>query len=240
MTRLPRRNDAEILDEGLLNGEPLDPQVLAASLAQVEAVDRWLGGERALRRHLDRLLPTSGRCRVLDVGTGNGTLLRRVVSRLRRRGLDASGVGIELDSSILAVAAATAADRPAGSADVHLVQGDGLLLPLADGAVDVSFAVLTAHHFDEASARALLAEMVRVSRRGVVISDLERSVPAWLGARLLSATVWRRNPITRHDGPLSVLRGFTRAELLALGHSTGLSVEVAWHPLFRLTMLVLR
>lgn len=243
MTRLKRRYDAEILDVGELDGAPLDPDVLAHSLGQVEAVDRWLGGERAFWRTLDPLLPSTGPLRILDVGTGNGALLRRVVSKLRRRGVDATGIGVDVDPLIADAAAAEThpADGRRGDDDavapIQVIQADGLRLPLSTNAVDVSLAVLTLHHFTEDAGRALLREMARVSTRAVLVSDLERSIPAWIGARLLSATVWRRNPITRHDGPLSVLRAFTVAELAELGGATGWSVRTARHPLFRLTLV---
>ncbi len=236
MTRLHRRYDDEILDVGRIDGRPVDPALLSGSLAQIEAVDRWLGGERAFWKTLEPLLPTRGPFRLLDVGTGNGALLRRVVGELRTRGVEASGIGVDVDAQI----ADTAALDRGGSRlpePIHVVQADGLRLPLATNSVDVSIAVLTLHHFTEAAGRALLAEMARVATRAVLVSDLERSIPAWIGARLLSATVWRRNPITRHDGPLSVLRAFTLAELVELGRATGWRVRADRHPLFRLTLV---
>jgi hypothetical protein len=48
----------------------------------------------------------------------------------------------------------------------------------------------------------------------------------YAGARLLAATWWRRNRLTRHDGPLSVLRSFTRAELQQLAVRAGLGNRV--------------
>ena len=117
------------------------------------------------------------------------------------------------------------------------VRGDGLRLPLADGSVDIAVCILTLHHFADDAAVALLREMARVARVGVVVSDLRRSLPAWWGARLLAATVWRHNPITRHDGPLSVRRSFTAGELDALGRTAGLTgVRVRPVPLFRLVL----
>ena len=59
----------------------------------------------------------------------------------------------------------------------------------------------------------------------------------YIGARLLSWTWWRANPLTRHDGPLSVLRAFTAPELLAIARSAGLHgvrVERRWF--FRLLL----
>jgi len=103
-----------------------------------------------------------------------------------------------------------------------IVRGDALDLPFRDASVHASISTLTLHHFPEDQAVRLLEEMRRVARHRVVVNDLERHRLNHLSARLLAATLWRGNRLTRHDGPLSVLRSFTADELLALGRRAGL------------------
>jgi hypothetical protein len=78
--------------------------------------------------------------------------------------------------------------------------------------VDVAFASQLLHHFPEMSAIAMVKEMNRVARRRVVISDLRRSVVAasglWIGSFFLGF-----HPVSRHDGVVSVMRGFLPYEL---------------------------
>ncbi len=79
--------------------------------------------------------------------------------------------------------------------------------------------------------------MARVCRGVVLVNDLERHRLHYLGARALAATVWRHCPVTRYDGPLSVLRSFTRAELEVLGRRAGLlDLRVRRHFPFRLVL----
>ena len=63
--------------------------------------------------------------------------------------------------------------------------------------------------------------MGRVARRGVVVNDL---VGAWIGlaGAWIVGYVATRNPITRHDAPLSARRAYMRAELLQLAACAGL------------------
>ncbi|MDX1567190.1 MAG: hypothetical protein R3223_05265, partial [Longimicrobiales bacterium] len=139
---LPRSRKPEILDQP----NP-DPEDLARSLRDVEAVNRWLGGYRVLRQALAPLRefhPASGPVRILDVGTGDGATLLH----LRRWAPpDWRFVGVELSSRIAAVAHRRL--RASGSPDppdldtgptsdptrsdspspIRLLRGDGLHLP---------------------------------------------------------------------------------------------------------------
>ena len=98
---------------------------------------------------------------------------------------------------------------------------DGRGLPFADGAFDIAHASMVVHHLDPDDAVAFLRELRRVARHGLVVNDLVRGRLNWLGAWLLiHATATSR--FTRHDGPLSVRRAYTRAELLDLVAAAGL------------------
>ena len=92
---------------------------------------------------------------------------------------------------------------------------DGRRLPWPDRSFDVVHASLVVHHLEPPDALAFLREAARVARLGVVINDLVRARHHWIGARIL-LPLMTRNRFTRHDGPLSVQRAYTRMELRAL------------------------
>jgi ubiquinone/menaquinone biosynthesis C-methylase UbiE len=221
-----------------LDRPALDPEQLDHALAQVYDVNRGLGGDRALRQALRPLLSETAEQRLLDVGVGSAQVALGLARWAGRRGRRWRIVGVDhhAQTARLAgrrVARAASAERAA----VAIVHGDGLRLPFPDRSFDAAFSVLTLHHLRDEAAVTLVREMARVARRVVVVNDLERSRPALLGAQLLAATVWRGSPITRHDGPLSVRRAFTPAELLAIGERAGLGrARVRRHPAFRLVL----
>lgn len=247
----PARLDhaAERLDEPVH-----DPAELEASLDHVAAVNRWLGGRRALLRAAAPLLPAGRPVTILDVGTGSADLPRTVIDRLprirrgaidhvapagptsTRTGADASAptsdthaarrrrrgevtcFALDRHAQILEIARR----RCAGYPGIQFVRGSAFALPFADGSLDLAILSLTLHHFEGEDRVRALRELARVACGAILVNELERSWPNYLGAQLLAATVWRRNRLTRHDGPLSVLRAFTPAELLGLGRRAGL------------------
>src|SRR6185436_20758573 len=109
-----------------------------------------------------------------------------------------------------------------------------------DASFDFVTSSLVFHHFPEAPAASLLAEMARVARRAVLVNDLERHRVPWAVITVLAAL--GRNRMVRHDGPLSVLRGWRPHELLTLARSQGLGRRARVSRLFpyRLVLVVER
>jgi len=221
---IARSLEPEILDTP---GRPLEE--LRLSLGLVAQVNRRLGGLRALKRHLGPLSRQQGVLHVLDVGTGNGQTLREAAAWAARRGTPWRVVGLDRFPGVVRLAR--------GDGSLPVVRGDGLALPFPSRVFDAVLCTLTLHHFGDEDAVSLLREMARVCRGIILVNDLERHRLHHLGARALAATVWRHCSVTRYDGPLSVLRSFTRAELAALGRRAGLSgVRVRRHFPFRLVL----
>lgn len=218
----------------------VDPAGLSAGLEDLRAVNRWLGGRQAALRRILELtacIPGMKPLRVLDVGTGAADLPIALRHRQADAGRELTVVGIDLHPETVAHARLQVAEDDR----ISIVQGDALDLPFGDDAFDLAMCNTTLHHFDPVDARRALAEMGRVARWGIVVTDLARSWPALLGARLLAATVWRGHPVTRHDGPSSVRAAYTPEELRLMaiavfGSHANLRVRREW--LFRISLVV--
>jgi ubiquinone/menaquinone biosynthesis C-methylase UbiE len=200
----------------------VDPQELARSLADLQEVNRWLGGARVALDALRPLLTADGprELRVLDVGTGSADIPLALSAWARRAGRRVRVVATDVHAGTLAVAKARAVGDPA----VEVEAADALDLPYPDGAFDVAMCHTALHHFDPPEAARVLAELGRVATRGVVVTDLYRSWTGLAAVRLMALTVWRRHPVTRHDGPVSVRAAYTPAELRGLAREAGLRV----------------
>jgi SAM-dependent methyltransferase len=231
MTSLPRAAGAERMDEP---GQ--DPAQLGLSLADLRGVNRWLGGCRVALHHLGGLVARHPRprYRVLDVATGSADIPLRAAAWARARGIAMEIVATDHHPTTLEFARRHAA----GEAAVRVEPADALHLPYDDDAFDIAMISTALHHFDARDdLLRVLGEMRRVARIGGIVNDLRRSRPALAGARLLAATVWRAHPVTAHDGPLSVRRAFTPAELEELARAAGLpGARVHRHEPFRVAL----
>jgi SAM-dependent methyltransferase len=199
----------------LLDGPLDDEAALRGNLRDLGRFNRWLGGTSASQRALDRLL--AGRTvphTVLDVGTGAADIPLALLARGSRSGRTLRVTGVDSRPEVLD--AARAIDpRLDRTPDLELVVSNGTRLPWPDRSFDVVHASLVIHHLEPAEALAFLREAARVARLGVVINDLVRARHHLIGTRVL-LPLMTRNRFTRHDGPLSVRRAYTRMELRAL------------------------
>ena len=229
MTPLARRAHAE----ELLDQPSHDMAELDQSLGHVASVNRWLGGVSAITSHVKQLLSRRASVRLLDVATGSADIPVQIVQWARRHDYAVHVVATDIHPQMLEIAARRCRDFP----EIRVENADALALPYDDGSFDASMLSLALHHFDGANQLRVLQEMARVSRDLVLVNDLERTTLNYLGARLLAATYWRGNRLTRHDGPLSVLRSFTRDELRAIGRAAGLGDNVVRHFFQRVVLI---
>lgn len=217
-----RRDGREILD-----GDGLDPRIVQRSMGDVARANALFGGASALLAELEstlRSLPPVAT--LLDIGTGLGDIPAQARNRAKGHGVELHTVGLDIAPE-LAAASAEKVDAA--------VCADALRLPFADDSIDVVTCSQVLHHFPGTSGTELLREMNRVARVRVVVSDLRRSWTAAGGLWVASFPLFF-HPISRHDGVVSVLRGFTPAELERLvNQSVGANARARRRFAFRVT-----
>ena len=102
---------------------------------------------------------------------------------------------------------------------LHFAQADALHLPFTDGSFDYAITAMFLHHLDDGAAIAVLREMGRVARRGVVAADLLRHRRAYAWITLLTLL---SGPMVKHDARASVAQAFTKADVLRLRDAAGM------------------
>ena len=203
------------------------PALRERSLRDVRRANTVLGGANAVLSELRRLLPSLPRdASLLDVGTGLADIPVRARRLAERHGVNLAAFGVD-QAETLAIASGRVLDASACA--------DARYLPFADASMDVVICSQVLHHFEDDDITLVLREMHRVARSAVIVSDLRRSWVAvsgfWLVTWLLGF-----HSVSRHDGVVSVLRGFTDTDLAEHVHrATGSVANIRRHLGYRLT-----
>jgi SAM-dependent methyltransferase len=217
-----RRRDFEHLDD-----PGIDPTLRERSLRDVRRANAALGGAHAVLSEVARQLSALGSAgTLLDVGTGLGDIPARARALAARRGVTLTALGVDEAASLARVTH--------GMLDGSAC-ADARCLPFPDASVDLVTCSQVLHHFEDGDIPVVLRELQRVARRAVIVSDLRRS---WIAAAGFWVVSWPLgfHAVTRHDGVVSVLRGFTPRELsLHVQRATGRAADVRRHLGFRVT-----
>ena len=143
--------------------------------------------------------------RLLDVGFGQGDMLRAIAAMARVRGRPVDLVGVDLNPrSEMAARAASDPHLP-----IRWVTGD--YQALAGQGWDIVISSLVTHHMTEAERLCFLHFMEGEARLGWLINDLHRQRLPFVGYPLLASLLWV-DPIVRRDGQLSIARSFRLGE----------------------------
>lgn len=221
-----RTSQSEIMDDFSLGGA-----LLRDTLDKLSGINKWLGGNRttlnALKRLIDKL-PFKENITIVDVGCGNGDLLRLIADfgrkhnrKFRLIGIDANEFAIEYARELsLDYQEITYYSQNIFSKDFSNLNYDLILLNLF------------LHHFKEDEIIQLMSAISSRARIGVIVNDLHRNVLAYYLFKLLCVTI--SNSMVRDDGLTSILRGFKKVDLIHYSQKLNLTNYVIhWKWAFR-------
>lgn len=203
-----RTYSKELIDDFTIQGREL-----YRALDELIIINRYLGGyavtNSALCKALEKIIPGSRPLIVLDVGAGSGSFPGSL-----------SGHKIEYIRADINPGACLYMRK--SNIDSKVVCCNAFRLPFNHNNFDFIHVALFLHHFTKDEVIFLLQEFNKISRYGIIINDLRRSVWAYWGIKILTF-LFSGSKMVRHDGPLSVKRAFTRQELDEIISIAGIS-----------------
>ena len=184
------------LQEEQMDAADLPLETYAALLADLAKANRLTGSARITLSFIERA--ARGRpFRLLDVGFGQGDMLRTIARRFPGSEL----VGVDLNPRSEAVA------RPLTPPDLPIRYVTGDYADLAHEPWDLIISNLVAHHMTHDQLVAFLRFMDRHARMGWLVNDPHRHALSHAGYPVLARAMrWHR--IVREDGTLSIARSY--------------------------------
>lgn len=222
-----RATEDEWMDDLKVSGPDLDQ-----ALRELDTINALLGGNGVTLDGVDELLenkPEASNIHLADLGCGSGDMLRRIKKRLDRKKQKVTLTGIDANASAISFAAA------------HTPRSSGILFEAVNifspefqrRRFDIVTASLFFHHFTSQQLIGFFTKLKDQVSIGFVINDIHRHWFSYYSIKSLT-TLFSRSAMVRNDGPLSVLRAFTREELTDILRRAGIvEFRIRWRWAFR-------
>lgn len=226
-----RSHQPEIMDDLQLQGEPM--KVL---LDDLKVVNTWLGGKTITLDGIEQLLGKFDKSKsitVLDVGCGDGEMLRQCAQWASKRQIELHIIGIDANPHILNEAINRSKHVTQSNFTVMDILSEKKKLPK----FDIALCTLFIHHLSETEIIQLLKRLTSEAKVGVVINDLHRSRWAFWLFRIFSL-VFLKTKIAKHDGLVSVARGFKQEELKQFSKKIEGEHRIQWKWAFRYQWII--
>ena len=217
-------------DEEQMDAEDLDPETYAAVIGDLARLNRQLMTYRPTIGFVRRALAGRNAFKLLDVGFGQGDMLRAIARWTRRKGISTDLVGIDLNPR------SELAARPVTPSDMPIEYRTGDYADCAGEGWDFVISSSVTHHMSDEQIHAFLRFMEAESAMGWLVNDVRRHWFAYYGFPLLARIMfWHK--MVREDGQLSIARSFREDEWWKLILDSGIdptSVRVVRRFPFRL------
>lgn len=227
-----RTNLPEIMDDFDMEGE-----ILRDALDKIARINRLLGGNQLTLQGVKNILsqnPADRKITIVDVGCGNGDMLRALADYAEDNHLEFELIGIDANQFTVNYAKELSISYP----NIKYRCEDIFDKDFSTLQYDIVLCTLTLHHFKDDEIIRLLKVFNENAALGIVINDLHRSSVSY---RLFQALcfVFRLNDMSREDGLVSILRGFRKPELEEFSKKLNLkNYSIEWKWAFRYQWII--
>jgi len=228
-----RSTQAEIMDNLSVAGKELDQ-----ALNELDVINHLLGGNAVTFSALDKLVRQMQHqeaiITIADLGCGGGGMLRLVAKWANKKNLKFSLFGIDANENVIGFAKRNSREF----ANIKYLSQDIQSPEFTNHSYDLILATLFLHHFTRDELIQIFKKLASMATYGIIINDLHRHWFAYHSFKFISG-IFSRSPMVKSDGPLSVLRGFKRKELIAILQKAGITnYKLRWRWAFRWQLII--
>ncbi|MDD2986441.1 methyltransferase domain-containing protein [Flavobacterium sp.] len=228
-----RTEEEEIMDDFTLEGKELQD-----ALDKIASINKMLGGNKLTLQGVEKLLSLKPKTiiTIVDVGCGNGDMLRTLADFAIKNQLKVNLIGIDANAFTINYAQKLSKNYPM----ISYQNEDVFSKVFSEINYDIVLCTLTLHHFKNEQIEYLINLFSKQSRIGVVINDLHRSAIAYRLFQLI-CYLFGLNEMSRKDGLVSILRGFKKNELLNFSEKINVSKQnIQWKWAFRYQWIIFK
>lgn len=199
---LRKYSKPELMDDFSIQDERVD-----LALRELRLINYFLGGNNGSKRGVSKMISKlqTDKVYLLDAGSGSSDIL----DDLKKKHRSVKIISLDRNKRVCNFIKRNNNFKP------MVVCADTFNLPFKDKSIDIIHTSLFLHHFDSISLNSILRKFNEVAKYGIVINDLQRSLRAFLGIKILTM-LFSRSELVKSDAPVSVRKGFIKSELIDL------------------------
>ncbi len=220
-----RSNKMEIMDDfnirGIVHRDTLD---------KIELVNRLLGGNKVTIAGLKKLLknqPKDKMIRIIDLGCGNGDILRDIAMLGRKNNYSFKLIGIDANASAIEYARELSETYP----EINFKKINIFSDDFKKQSYDIVLCTLFLHHFSNDELIQILRSTIKSASIGIVVNDLHRNKLAYYLFKFIG--YFTKNKVVIEDGLISILRAFKRKDLVKISNQINGKFSIQWKWAFR-------
>ena len=197
----------------------------------INRVNTILGGSAITVRAVAELIAAhpQDKYTMVDMGCGDGYMLRKLAQYCRKHTIKVSLIGIDLNTEVIQLAEEASIAYP----EIEYKNKDILALTTSDLNCDIVINTLCMHHFTDENLPLFLNKFVQLASIGIVINDLHRSGWAYYLFKLFSL-IFIKTKTAKVDGLISIRKGFIKSDLIQYAKQLpSVQHEIKWKWAFR-------
>jgi 2-polyprenyl-3-methyl-5-hydroxy-6-metoxy-1,4-benzoquinol methylase len=227
-----RTDKTEIMDDFAMEGD-----ILKEALDKIAKINQLLGGNKLTLQGFQELLaniPKDNEIKIVDVGCGNGDMLRIIADYGVKNNYDFELLGIDANNFTINYACELSIQYPNISYSCENIFNEAF----NELKYDILMCTLTLHHFKYNEIIELMTVFNNNSKIGIIINDLHRSAISYRLFQVLGI-VFKLSSMSCEDGLTSILRGFKKEELVNYSKKVNLkNYTIQWKWAFRYQWII--
>ncbi len=227
-----RSNEEELMDD-----PDIDNRDLTIALQDISRVNKLLGGNTITVNAVFNQIKNRSKqkeWRVMDLGCGDGEMLRQIADSARKKGVSIKLIGIDNNYRCIAQAKKLSDAYP----EISYHNKDILTLTKQDFGCHIIISTLTLHHFKDKEIIKVLQKGIELVSEVIIINDIHRNILTYYLYKLFSF-FFINGYIAKNDGLISIKRGFKRKELICFADELKLKrYTLDWKWAFRYRWII--
>ena len=216
----------------LMDDPSLPEADLHLALKDLATVNKYLGGNHITITALEDLIsahPEKKKWKVVDVGCGDGEVLRHIAKHFKNSAVDISFYGVDINDKSID----SAREKSKDFDNLTFSRQNILTIDETTFECDVIICTLTMHHFSDEQLLVFMEKFKKLASIGIIVNDLQRSKIAYRLFQLFSG-IFMKSKIAKYDGRVSIARSFRRKELETYSKQLALDdYSIQWKWAFR-------